>query len=100
MEHQFDYGPKPFHLFHSWFYRDGFDVVVEDSWSSVSVVAGSDNPWIIFKKKLQLLKYNLRVWYSNNRDMVATKSRKLQELIESIDSKLMGDDGLVTLREQ
>ena len=59
-----------------------------------------DNPCVIFQKKLQLLKSNLRKWNNNSRHMVATKKKNIQDSIESIDSRLMSDDGSATLREQ
>nr|GEU95373.1 RNA-directed DNA polymerase, eukaryota [Tanacetum cinerariifolium] len=31
-EEQVDYGPHPFHLFHSWMMLEGFDKLVKDSW--------------------------------------------------------------------
>nr|GEX27414.1 RNA-directed DNA polymerase, eukaryota [Tanacetum cinerariifolium] len=31
-----DFGPCPFRIYHSWFKRDGFDVIVEQAWNSFS----------------------------------------------------------------
>lgn len=62
--------------------------------------AVTDNPWIIFIKKLQLLESNLKKWNSNNRDSVFYKKKNLQDMIESIDGRLMGEDVSDSLREQ
>ncbi|XP_023754373.1 uncharacterized protein LOC111902794 [Lactuca sativa] len=99
MEHSVDYGPKPFRFFHSWFNHTGLDEVVHNSWSSVIKDEDIINPWVIFKKKLQLLKYNLRVWYHAVREGMDNKRKKLQDNIESIDTILMAGDGTANLRE-
>ncbi|GKA29345.1 RNA-directed DNA polymerase, eukaryota, partial [Tanacetum coccineum] len=49
-----DFGPSPFRTYHSWFKRDGFDIMVEQAWSSFS--HSDSNSLIRFKKKLQDLK--------------------------------------------
>lgn len=56
LEHQVDYGPSPFPIFHSWFEQVGFDEVVHNSWTSNVDGNLNDNLWVIFKKKLQFLK--------------------------------------------
>ena len=58
-----------------------------------------DNPWVIFKKKLQLLKSNLRIWNSSIRDRLLGKSRLLKEEIESIDAYLMLNDRTAELHQ-
>nr|GEW19097.1 RNA-directed DNA polymerase, eukaryota [Tanacetum cinerariifolium] len=55
-----DYGPTPFRVYHFWFKREGFDVMVEHAWRSFT---HNDSNWMIrFKKKLQDLKKIIRVW--------------------------------------
>lgn len=100
LEHRVYYAPTPFRLFHSWFKMDAFDGVVQESWLQFSNGVVFNNPWVVFKKKLELLKSNLGVWNSRNQDLISTKKKNLQELIKSIDSRLMGDDGSTTLKEQ
>ncbi|XP_023762391.1 uncharacterized protein LOC111910809 [Lactuca sativa] len=99
LEHMVDYGPIPFREFHSWFDRDGFENIVRDSWMSDLSGTGLDNPWVRFKKKLQRLKSNLRVWNLNYWNLLVTKKKNLQDLIESIDSRLMDGEGSSILRE-
>ncbi|KAL7597062.1 uncharacterized protein LOC111904184 [Lactuca sativa] len=74
LEHRVDYGPLPFRLFHSWFDMAGFDNF--------------------------LLKSKLGVWNSNHRDMVGIKRKNMQDLLETIDSSIMEDEGYAILREQ
>ncbi|GJV84911.1 RNA-directed DNA polymerase, eukaryota [Tanacetum coccineum] len=45
-----DYGPIPFRIFHSWFHKNGFDNMVEDSWKSFALL--EQNSIIKLKKKL------------------------------------------------
>ncbi|GJV66300.1 RNA-directed DNA polymerase, eukaryota [Tanacetum coccineum] len=35
-----DYGPSPFRVYHSWFTKDGFDKLVEESWKTSSLFKG------------------------------------------------------------
>nr|GEZ93570.1 RNA-directed DNA polymerase, eukaryota [Tanacetum cinerariifolium] len=63
-EVNFDFGPSPFHMFHSWFRRDGFDLMVEQAWCSFSHNDG--NCLIRFKKKLQALKTIIRRWIKSS----------------------------------
>lgn len=58
------------------------------------------NPWVIFKKKLQTLKYNTKLWNVSSRDWLGSKRKDLQEILESINDRLMGNDGSAVLREQ
>nr|GFB04850.1 RNA-directed DNA polymerase, eukaryota [Tanacetum cinerariifolium] len=48
-----DYGPTPFRLYHSWFLKDDFHSVIEDSWNNASIfkwiwrfLASSSSLWI------------------------------------------------------
>nr|GEW90283.1 RNA-directed DNA polymerase, eukaryota [Tanacetum cinerariifolium] len=49
-----DYGPSPFRVFHSWFDKDGFDKLVEDSWKNLSFVEA--NKISLLWNKFQALK--------------------------------------------
>lgn len=44
LEHQIDYGPTLFRLFHSWFDMDGFDDVMWYSWVNSLSRSLVDNP--------------------------------------------------------
>ncbi|GKA02716.1 RNA-directed DNA polymerase, eukaryota [Tanacetum coccineum] len=57
-ESHFDYGPTPFRFFHYWFEMDGFNKLVEDTWSEAP---GDDsNAMTSMMKKLKYLKMKIR----------------------------------------
>ncbi|GJV74554.1 RNA-directed DNA polymerase, eukaryota [Tanacetum coccineum] len=49
-----DYGPTPFRVFHSWFIKDGFEKLVEDSWKNSTFVEA--NNISLLKKNSKLLR--------------------------------------------
>lgn len=99
-ENCMDYGPSHFRLFDSWFELKGFDEVVRNSWNSTVVGNMIDNLSVIFNKKLQLFKSNLRLWNSSAWDRLISKRKTFQENVELIDASLMHDGGSADLREQ
>nr|GEV51666.1 RNA-directed DNA polymerase, eukaryota [Tanacetum cinerariifolium] len=56
----YDYGPSPFRLFHSWFAMEGFNSFVKTTWKSLNIV--EPNGLIRLKKKLQALKIAIKAW--------------------------------------
>ena len=88
-EQKVDYGPHPFRLFHSWMELDGFDKLVKDSWE-VPVV-GEANAMIIFKKKLQSLKNNIKHWNNIRRKTSEAHKTHLRSEVEDIQSRV--EDG-------
>ncbi|GKA01721.1 RNA-directed DNA polymerase, eukaryota [Tanacetum coccineum] len=57
-ELQVDYGATPFRFYHSWLNISGFDLMVSQTWNSLSF--NDSNDMIRFKKKLQALKKYIR----------------------------------------
>ncbi|GJT67848.1 RNA-directed DNA polymerase, eukaryota [Tanacetum coccineum] len=55
-----DYGPSPFRMFSSWFSKQGFDKIVEDTWNNS--IFKETNSIVLLKKKLQALKSVIRSW--------------------------------------
>ncbi|GKD66622.1 RNA-directed DNA polymerase, eukaryota [Tanacetum coccineum] len=55
-----DYGATPFRLYHSWFSFHEFDDMVRTAWNSF--VLEDFNGMVRFKKKLQMLKKEIRSW--------------------------------------
>ncbi|GJY57104.1 RNA-directed DNA polymerase, eukaryota [Tanacetum coccineum] len=53
-----DFGATPFWLYHSWLSIPGFDQIITSTWNSFILV--DSNGMIRFKKKLQLLKKEIR----------------------------------------
>ncbi|GJV13953.1 hypothetical protein Tco_1359276 [Tanacetum coccineum] len=60
-----DYGATPFRLFHSWFEYQGFDAMVSNTWNSI--ILYDKNGMIRFKKKLQILKKDIRTWIADHK---------------------------------
>ncbi|GKB98173.1 RNA-directed DNA polymerase, eukaryota [Tanacetum coccineum] len=81
-----DYGPTPFRFFHSWFYLDGFDKMVEDTRKSLATI--DSNGMINLKKKLQAPKIVIKQWTNN-----AMKSSYKAKI--SIQSKLFDNDKIL-----
>ena len=55
-----DYGPPPFRVFHLWFSYEGFDQMILDTWNGI--LLDDYNLMVRFKKKLQSLKKEIRIW--------------------------------------
>ncbi|GJW36548.1 RNA-directed DNA polymerase, eukaryota [Tanacetum coccineum] len=93
-----DYGATPFRFYHSWFKLNGFEQMVINTWNSISLE--DRNGMIRFKKKLQLLKKEIRSWVVNykkdqSRSVTEIKS-KLQDIDKLIDQGGVNDDLLIS----
>ncbi|GJW55867.1 RNA-directed DNA polymerase, eukaryota [Tanacetum coccineum] len=86
-EAKLDYGPTPFRMFHSWFSMEGFDSFVTEKWKGLIVT--DSNAIIRIKKKLQLLKMELKTWVKEKKDhnskAKSSTEVKLAELDKIID---------------
>nr|GEZ75293.1 hypothetical protein [Tanacetum cinerariifolium] len=60
-----DYGATPFRFYHSWLSWSGFDQFIISTWNSFSLE--DNNGMVRFKKKLQLLKKEIREWVMNRK---------------------------------
>ncbi|GKA67445.1 RNA-directed DNA polymerase, eukaryota [Tanacetum coccineum] len=96
-ESKLDYGPIPFRMFHSWFLMEGFDKFVEEKWNDMNVM--DSNALIRLKKKLQLLKVEIKAWVKERRNHIskAKTSTKcmLTEVDKIIDQGKWDDDILI-----
>nr|GFA97540.1 RNA-directed DNA polymerase, eukaryota [Tanacetum cinerariifolium] len=81
-----DYGATPFRFYHSWLGLLGFDQMVTSTWNSI--VLDDSNKMIRFKKKLQILKKEIRAW-------IVIYNRNQKGHIEEIKSKLKNIDQMV-----
>nr|GEZ77976.1 putative RNA-directed DNA polymerase, eukaryota, reverse transcriptase zinc-binding domain protein [Tanacetum cinerariifolium] len=70
-----DYGATPFRFFSSWFDFQGFDLMVTQMWNSITL--NDNNGMIRFKKKLQILKKEIR---EANDDLLASRMELLNQL--------------------
>ncbi|GJW84461.1 RNA-directed DNA polymerase, eukaryota [Tanacetum coccineum] len=55
-----NYGPSLFRVYHSWFTKDGFDKLVDDSWKNSNFVESSKIT--LLRKKFQALKASIKAW--------------------------------------
>nr|GEZ55086.1 hypothetical protein [Tanacetum cinerariifolium] len=94
-----DYGPSPFRLFHSWFDKDGFDKLVEESWKNTSIVEAINI--YLLRRKFQVLKAAIKTWYKDNKKH-SNESRQSIQLwiseLEKLFDKGKSNDVLVNER--
>ncbi|GKD31996.1 RNA-directed DNA polymerase, eukaryota, partial [Tanacetum coccineum] len=87
-----DFGAIPFRMYHSWFSLSGFDQMITSSWNSFNL--DDSNSMIRFRKKLQLLKKEIRSWVSDYKKKQTGRIRNLKDQIRDID--ILVDQGGVT----
>nr|GEW97181.1 RNA-directed DNA polymerase, eukaryota [Tanacetum cinerariifolium] len=78
-----DYGPISFRVFHSWFNLQGFDQMVQEKWSAI--VINDNNMMVRFKKKLQILKKDIRDWDSDYKKNQNARTLELKSKLRDID---------------
>ncbi|GJX89318.1 RNA-directed DNA polymerase, eukaryota [Tanacetum coccineum] len=84
-----DYGPSPFRVYHSWFTKDGFDKLVEDSWKTSSFADSSKIT--ILRKKFQALKASIKAWCKDDKHRSSEYRLSIQSRISDLDK--MFDSG-------
>ncbi|GJS98884.1 hypothetical protein Tco_0820054 [Tanacetum coccineum] len=87
-----DFGAIRFRMYHSWFSLSGFDQMITSSWNSFNL--DDSNSMIRFRKKLQLLKKEIRSWVSDYKKKQTWRIRNLKDQIRDID--ILVDQGGVT----
>ncbi|GJU10520.1 RNA-directed DNA polymerase, eukaryota [Tanacetum coccineum] len=81
-----DYGPTPFRIFHSWFHKNVFDKMVEDSWKSSDLL--EQNSIIKLKKKFQALKTSIKQWSKNEKMCSNTAKTNIQNSLSELDKQI------------
>nr|GEX59921.1 putative RNA-directed DNA polymerase, eukaryota, reverse transcriptase zinc-binding domain protein [Tanacetum cinerariifolium] len=81
-----DYGATPFRLYHSWFYFHGFDDMVRSTWNSF--VLEDSNGMVRFKKKLQMMKKEIRSWVADHKRKQTGRLIDIQDKLSNIDHTL------------
>ncbi|GJX96557.1 RNA-directed DNA polymerase, eukaryota [Tanacetum coccineum] len=81
-----DYGVIPFRVFHSWFNMEGFDKMVENSWKNSNLV--ETNGMVLLKKKLQMLKEDIKLWSKEVRKRSSDAKLSIQKKISDVDKVL------------
>nr|GEW33958.1 RNA-directed DNA polymerase, eukaryota [Tanacetum cinerariifolium] len=90
-EVKLDFGPVPFHLYHSWFSYIGIDDMVKQTWRSFSYF--DSNGMIRFKKKLQELKKIMRLWIKDKNTQLSGSKQSISVELSDINKEL--DQGRV-----
>nr|GEY26285.1 RNA-directed DNA polymerase, eukaryota [Tanacetum cinerariifolium] len=81
-----DYGPSPFRIYHSWLNFEGFDKMILYTWNGLSFV--DSNHMVRFKKKLQALKKEIRIWINAYKKKQAGCSQDIRAKLHQIDIEL------------
>ncbi|GJV56777.1 RNA-directed DNA polymerase, eukaryota [Tanacetum coccineum] len=97
-ESHFDYGPTPFHFYHSWFELIGFDSFLEDTWRDIKCC--DTNPMLRLVNKLKLLKKEIRKWVKDNNDKSKNHKYNLKQRLAEIDSLLDKGEGSTVILEE
>ncbi|GKC10692.1 RNA-directed DNA polymerase, eukaryota [Tanacetum coccineum] len=77
-----DYGLSPFRVYHSWFTKDGFDKLVEDSWKTLSFADSSKIT--ILRKKFQALKASIKAWCKDDKQRSINERTSLLKELHNI----------------
>nr|GEY57340.1 RNA-directed DNA polymerase, eukaryota [Tanacetum cinerariifolium] len=86
-----DYGAMPFRMYHSWFSLHGFEQMVTHTWNSI--VLDDRNGMVRFKKKMQFLKKEIRVWVIDQKQKQSGRIKKIKSKLTDID-KLLDQGGV------
>ncbi|GJX12096.1 RNA-directed DNA polymerase, eukaryota [Tanacetum coccineum] len=81
-----DYGATLFRVFNSWLNMKGFDKVVENSWKKSNFVEA--NGMIYLKKKLQILKQDIKSWSKETRNSSLDAKLSIQKKLLDVDKVL------------
>ncbi|GJY41330.1 putative RNA-directed DNA polymerase, eukaryota, reverse transcriptase zinc-binding domain protein [Tanacetum coccineum] len=96
-----DYGATPFRFYHSWFSFQGFEHMVTNTWNST--ILNDSNRMIRFKKKLQILKKEIRVYVADQKKKQLARVNDLKSKLSDIDRILdqggVNDDLLLSRTE-
>ncbi|GJQ93572.1 RNA-directed DNA polymerase, eukaryota [Tanacetum coccineum] len=78
-----DYGPSPFHVYHSLFDKDGFEKLVDDSWKNFN---SKDSCKItLSRRKFHSLKASIKEWCKEDNQRTNEHRFSIQSRISDID---------------
>ncbi|GKA51661.1 RNA-directed DNA polymerase, eukaryota [Tanacetum coccineum] len=90
-EYVVDFGPTPFRVFQSWFTKNGFVKLVEDTWKNSSFV--ESNKITLLRKKFHALKVFIKAWCKEDMQQSNESRRSIQSRISNLDKMLdKGDE--------
>nr|GEV06602.1 RNA-directed DNA polymerase, eukaryota [Tanacetum cinerariifolium] len=81
-----EFGPTPFRVFQSWFTKDGFDKLFEDTWKNTSFV--ESNKISLIRKKFQALKVSIKAWCKEDMHRSNESRLSIQSWISDLDKML------------
>nr|GFA96364.1 hypothetical protein [Tanacetum cinerariifolium] len=81
-----DYGPYPFRFINYWFELEGFDSFVADTWRSNNIL--EFNTMLKLIKKLKLLKWCIRTWVHDKKEISQNLKKCLKNKLSDIDISL------------
>nr|GEX20869.1 RNA-directed DNA polymerase, eukaryota, reverse transcriptase zinc-binding domain protein [Tanacetum cinerariifolium] len=87
-----DYGPTLFRLYHSWFLKEDFCVVLQETWNIEG--QSSQNHMVRLKNKLKALKQRLKAWSSKKKQLINKDRLLIQKSLIDIDLHLDQGTGL------
>ncbi|GKE37803.1 hypothetical protein Tco_1461208 [Tanacetum coccineum] len=76
----------PFRMCHSWFSLYGFDQMVSQTWNAI--VLDDRNGMVRFKKKLQILKKEIRIWVTEQKQKQLGRIKDISSKLSDIDKVL------------
>ncbi|GKC82742.1 RNA-directed DNA polymerase, eukaryota [Tanacetum coccineum] len=86
-----DYGATPFRMYHSWFSLHGFEQMVTHTWNYI--ILDDRNGMVRFKKKMQFLKKEIRVWVMDQKQKQSGSIKEIKSKLSDID-KLLDQGGV------
>nr|GFC28225.1 RNA-directed DNA polymerase, eukaryota [Tanacetum cinerariifolium] len=86
-----DYGATPFRMYHSWFSLHGFEQMVTHTWNFI--ILEDRNGMVRFKKKMQFLKKEIRVWVMDQKQKQSGRIKEIKSKLSDID-KLLDQGGV------
>ncbi|GKE07425.1 RNA-directed DNA polymerase, eukaryota, partial [Tanacetum coccineum] len=86
-----DYEATPFRLYHSWFNLHGFEQMVSTAWNSI--VLDDTNRMVRLKKKLQMLKKEIRSWVADYKQKQSGHLNDIKSKLSDID-KILDQGGM------
>nr|GEY62355.1 RNA-directed DNA polymerase, eukaryota, reverse transcriptase zinc-binding domain protein [Tanacetum cinerariifolium] len=98
-ESKHDYGPVPFLFFQYWLEVDGFEKLVNETWSKAPVDMW--NAMLNLMKKLKYLKKKIRAWNNDMRRYSKNSKLTFKAELENLDSiidKGEGNDDIINKR--
>nr|GFA74320.1 hypothetical protein [Tanacetum cinerariifolium] len=77
------YRPSPFRVYHSWFAKDRFDKLVDDSWNNLNF--SNSSKITLLRKKFQALKALIKAWCKDDKQRSSEYCLSIKSRISDLD---------------